>query len=62
LLADIPDPESTVIFYETAHPGDNPSGGPEDVVTPPRHNGGNNYGFADGGADWQTTKPTFGTQ
>jgi hypothetical protein len=62
VLEDIADPESTVLFYETARPGDNPSGGPDDVVTPARHNGGNNYGFAKGTASWETTKPSFGAQ
>ena len=62
VLEDIANPESVVLFYETAHPGSNPSGGPEDVVTPARHNGGSNYGFAKGTASWETTKPSFGTQ
>ena len=48
ILEDITDPESTVLFYETQHPGDNPSGSPADVPTPPRHEGGNNYAYADG--------------
>lgn len=46
---DVADPASTVLFYETAHPGENPSGGADDVVTPPRHVDGNNFAFVDGG-------------
>ena len=50
-----------VSVYETQQPGDNPSGGPEDVASPPRHHyysseypdaywlyKGNNYGYASG--------------
>jgi hypothetical protein len=36
-------PSDVVRIYETAHPGDNPHGGPEDVASPPRHRGGNVY-------------------
>lgn len=55
--AEILNPDDLVSIYETAHPGDNPSGGPEDVVYPPRHpmSGdslrcyrGNMYGYASG--------------
>ena len=45
-LNSLPDPKNVVLFYETAHPGDNPSGGPEDVA-PPRHQGTRLYIFAD---------------
>ncbi|MFB3879803.1 MAG: hypothetical protein ACE149_01000 [Armatimonadota bacterium] len=45
---DVADPETTVLFYETANPGDNPSGEVYDVVNPPRHVDGNNFGFVDG--------------
>jgi len=48
-----------VLFYETAHPGDTPRSGASDVVSPPRHQGGNNYGFADGHARWSKTVPNF---
>ena len=41
-----------VIFYETANPGDNPRGGKTDVASPPRHLGGNSYGYVDGHAKW----------
>jgi len=45
---EVADPTTTVLFYETAHPGENPSGGADDVVTPPRHVDGNNFAFVDG--------------
>lgn len=41
-----------VVIYETARPGANPMGGKTDVVSPPRHLGGNNYGFVDGHVKW----------
>ncbi len=34
-------PDDVVRLYETAHPGDNPHGSPDDVPFPPRHLGGN---------------------
>ncbi len=37
--------DEVVTLYETAHPGDNPAGGPEDVASPPRHRDGNIYAF-----------------
>lgn len=46
------DPGRKVVIYETARPGDNPTGGKSDVASPPRHMGGNNYGFGDGHAKW----------
>ena len=54
---DITNQDDLVLHYETAHPGDNPSGGPEDVVYPPRHPRcndplrcykGDMYGYASG--------------
>jgi prepilin-type processing-associated H-X9-DG protein len=51
-LTDVEDPAGLVVFYETAHPGENPVGGPDDVVSPARHDGGNNFGYADGHAMW----------
>lgn len=51
-LTDVEDPAGLVVFYETAHPGENPVGGPEDVVSPGRHLGGNSFGYADGHAMW----------
>lgn len=55
----IKNPVATVVFYETAHPGDCPSGGAKDVVTPLRHPEGNSYGFADGHASRLKTTPSF---
>jgi hypothetical protein len=34
-------PDDVVCLYETAHPGDNPYGSPDDMPLPPRHLGGN---------------------
>jgi len=51
-VTDVEDPAGLVVFYETAHPGENPVGGPEDIVSPARHLGGNNFGYADGHAMW----------
>ncbi len=51
-LSSVKDPSRQVVVYETAHPGKNPAGGKTDVASPPRHMGGNNYGFADGHAAW----------
>ncbi len=50
-LVDVEDPAGLVVFYETANPGENPVGGPEDVA-PPRHMGGNDFAFADGHVEW----------
>ncbi len=48
----VDDASRKVAIYETARPGANPMGGKTDVVSPPRHQGGNNYGFVDGHAKW----------
>jgi hypothetical protein len=61
VLEEIENRESVVLFYETAHPGEDPSGGPEDVASP-RHLGGNVYAFADAHTDWLETKPEFGVE
>jgi len=45
---EVAEPEWTVLLYETAHPGVNPSGGPDDVPDSPRHVDGNNFAFVDG--------------
>ena len=58
-LTEVQDPAGLVVFFETAHPGDNPVGGPDDVVSPPRHEGGNHYAFADGRAAWSDEVPNF---
>ncbi len=49
---DLEDPSSVVLLYETAHPGANPTGGKEDVASPPRHSRGDNFAYADGAAEW----------
>jgi hypothetical protein len=41
-----------VVLYETAHPGNCPRGGRSDLPSPPRHLGGQHFGFADGHAKW----------
>jgi hypothetical protein len=53
------DPSHTVILYETKHPGDSASGGPDDVVSPPRHTWGNAYAFGDAGGRWSEEIPRF---
>ena len=58
-LDDIDDPLQTVILYETAHPGDSPSGGIADVLRPARHNDGNHYTFVDGHVMWFKEPPPF---
>jgi hypothetical protein len=49
----------TVIFYETANPGANPSGTGTDIADPPRHPGGSCYAFVGGAAEQSATKPQF---
>jgi hypothetical protein len=49
-----------VVLYETAHPGDNPVGGPEDVVRLPRHPHGVSYAYTDGGSGQRQDIPPFG--
>ena len=58
-LDEIGDPSGIVLFFETASPGDNPAGGAADIVDPPRHLGGNNYGFIDGHVVWLEEAPGF---
>ncbi|MCJ7752300.1 MAG: hypothetical protein MUQ65_14640, partial [Armatimonadetes bacterium] len=58
-LDEIGDASGVVVFFETASPGDNPVGGAEDVVSPPRHPTGNSYGFADGHASASVEVPGF---
>lgn len=58
-LDEIGDPSGVVVFFETASPGDNPVGGAADIVDPPRHLGGNNYGFTDGHVVWLEEAPGF---
>jgi prepilin-type processing-associated H-X9-DG protein len=59
-MTSIRDPVSVVVFFETANPGDNPVGDVSDVVSDGRHDGGANYGFADGHASWHGEPPSFG--
>jgi prepilin-type processing-associated H-X9-DG protein len=58
-LAELDDPASVVVLYETASPGDSPSGGPADVVSPARHPDGNHYLFADGHVELLEGAPSF---
>jgi prepilin-type processing-associated H-X9-DG protein len=58
-LAELGDPASVVVLYETASPGDSPSGGPADVVSPARHAEGNHYLFADGHVELLEEAPSF---
>ena len=58
-VGELENPAEIVVFYETASPGDNPVGGAEDVVDPPRHPNGNSYGFADGHAAVSEEAPSF---
>ncbi len=53
-------PEDVVRIYETAHPGDNPHGGPDDVAVPPRHQGGNMYCSRWPGVEQDQAVPKFG--
>ncbi len=59
-LSSVKNLASKVVIYETAHPGDCPRGNKSDVASPPRHDGGNTYGYADGHAKWlsESGKPT----
>lgn len=56
---EIRDHSHVVVVYETAHPGENPVGGAEDVVRPARHPGGNWYGLADGHVAVREEGPSF---
>jgi len=58
-VGELENPAEIVVFFETATPGDNPVGGAEDVVSPPRHPNGNSYGFADGHAVTLMEAPSF---
>jgi len=48
-----------VLLYETAHPGENPSGGPEDAASPPRHGRLNWYVLLDGSGRKLEEAPSF---
>ncbi len=46
-LAEVGEPPDVVLFYETVRPARNPSGGPSDVASPPRHDSSNLYALSD---------------
>jgi hypothetical protein len=48
-IGTISNPEQVVLFYETAHPGSNPSGGRDDLA-PARHRGEVNVAYLNGHA------------
>jgi prepilin-type processing-associated H-X9-DG protein len=52
LLDKIPQPASTVLFFESDLGTRNAAGGAEAVCQPGRHNGGNCFAFVDGHAQW----------
>ena len=54
-LADIADPSQVVVIFESDR-GWNAAGGSELLPDEPRHLGGDNYGFADGHAEWLPRK------
>lgn len=58
-LDEIRDASRVVLLYETGHPGENPSGGPGDVASPPRHGRGNLYVFLDGSVRKLEEPPGF---
>jgi prepilin-type processing-associated H-X9-DG protein len=51
-LEDLENPSGVVLIYETAHPGQSPSGDSKDVVQTGRHNNGSHFAFADGHVRW----------
>jgi prepilin-type processing-associated H-X9-DG protein len=58
-LAELDDPASILVLYEAASPGDSPSGGAADVVSPARHAEANHYLFADGHVELLEEAPSF---
>ncbi len=59
-LDDIDNPAEIVLIFDSNLGTRNAAGGPEAVADPPRHNHGNNYGFADGHGEWSSEGPDFG--
>ncbi len=59
-LDDIDNPAEIVLIFDSNLGTRNAAGGPEAVADPPRHNDGNNYGFADGHSEWSAEIPNFG--
>jgi len=55
-ISAIRDPESVILVYETARPGDNPTGGPGDVVTRHTKFAGDYFAFVDGHVHWVSRK------
>lgn len=59
-MAEVTQPALTAIVFDSDLGTRNASGGPDAVANPPRHNGGNNYAYADGHVKWCTEPPSFG--
>jgi thioredoxin 1 len=59
-IAEIDDPSVVAIAFDSHYGTQNAAGGPEAVCNPPRHEGGNNYAYADGHVAWQEDIPSFG--
>jgi len=59
-LEEIANPFETVLIFDTSRPGLCPAGGPEMVASPPRHQGKNNFAFADGHIKSCEETPPFG--
>ncbi len=55
-------PATTVMFFDSDLGTRNAAGGPEAICDPPRHNGGNNYAYADGHATLEWRVPNFDPQ
>jgi prepilin-type processing-associated H-X9-DG protein len=55
--ADVALPAEIITFFESNLGHRNATGTLADVADPPRHNGGNNYAFADGHVKWSATVP-----
>jgi prepilin-type processing-associated H-X9-DG protein len=59
-LAEITSPDKTVALFESSLNQPGARGTEEAICRPPRHLGGNNYGFADGHVQRLRTAPDFG--
>jgi len=58
-IEDITSPAWTVIFFDSDVGTRNAAGGSDAVCDPPRHNGGNNYAYADGHCRLEWNAPNF---
>lgn len=58
--AEIAEPWQVAVIFDSDLGTRNACGGPDAVANPPRHNGGNNYAYADGHVKWCTEIPSFG--